>query len=180
MPAMRMLDSGLATYSYNITQFNPVASATDVWMLTGINLLKTKVRWLEVGGTVANAGTIRTQPVALIKRSTATSGGTSTTPTPQKADSGDVNAQAVVTQWTTLPGGLGSSIGQIDSTTFTMTQGATTAVPQDRAVFNYEAVTVKPITLNNASEFLCVNFAAVATVASDRIDFEIWWTESTG
>jgi hypothetical protein len=173
MPSVRLLDCALVTGSYAITQFNPVAAATDVWMLTGLIGKQTKIRWLEVGGTAVAA---RTQPVSLIKRSTATSGGTSTNPTVAIPDnlSGDVPT-GVITQWTTLPGALGTALYTVDATTFSFQTG--TAI-QDRAVFNYEAQSVKPIVLgSSATQYLCVNFTGVATIATDKIDFEVWWTE---
>jgi hypothetical protein len=175
MPSTRMLDSAIATYSYNEVQFAPAAAATDVWQLTGPTGLTGKVRWVEVGGTAA---AVRTQTVSLIKRSAANTGGTSAARTIVKADSADVASFSVMTRWTVNPAGLGAAIGTIDSTTFTLTTGATTPVPQDRAVFNYEAFSLKPIVLNGALEFLCVNFTGVNTVVStDKIDLEIWWTE---
>ena len=174
MPSIRLLDSGLATYNYSTVLFNPVAAATDVWQLSGVLGKTVKVRWIEVGGTCIT--TARQQTVSLIRRSTATAGGTNTTPTPQKADPADGAASAVITQWTTLPGGLGTTIGTVDSTTFSLMLGTSI---QDRAIFNYEQATSKPIVMNQAvQDFLCVNFTGVNTIATDKLDFEIWWTEN--
>ena len=120
-----MLDSALATYSYNEVQFAPAGTATDVWQLTGPTGLTGKIRWIEVGGTAA---AVRTQTVSLIKRSATDTGGTSTARTIVKADSADVASFSVMTRWTVNPAGLGAAIGQVDSTTFTLTTGATTPV----------------------------------------------------
>jgi hypothetical protein len=177
MPSVRMLDSALATYSYAITQFNPVAAATDVWQLAGAAGTLTKIRYVEVGGTVVAA---RTQTVSLIKRSAATTGATNTTPTISKADTGDANPQSVITQWTTLPaGGVGAAIATADTGTFAILIGGTNAVAQDRLFFVYEQLTEKPIVLGGAGtkEYLCINFAGVNTIATDKLDFSIWWTE---
>lgn len=175
MPSIRLLDCNLPTYSYNITQFNPGAAATDIWQLQGVANVKTRIRYIQVGGTAA---AVRTQSVALIKRSATSTAGTSTTPALQKFDSGDANPGAIVTQWSAAAT-PGASIGQVDSTTYTLTTGAT-AIAQDRAIFNYEQTTSKPIILESNAEFLCVNLAGVATVSGDRIDFEIYWTEGVG
>lgn len=174
MPSTRLLDCNLPTYSYAITQFGPGTSNTDVWQLQGVNGVRLRVRWVEVGGVAA---AVRQQQVVLIKRSAGGTGGTSTTPAIQKADSADANAQAILTQWSAV-GTPGATIGTVDSTTFTFTLG-TTAIIQDRAIFNYEQSSVKSVILNSNAEFLCVNLNGT-TVSTDKIDHEIWWTEGVG
>lgn len=179
MPSIRILDSALATFSANAMQFNPVAAATDVWQLEVPALCTAKVRYVEVGGTAVAA---RTQTVSLIRRSTKTSGNTNTTPTISKADSADGAAQSVLRQWTTLPGGgLGTAVATVDSGTFAILIGGTNAVAQDRLIFNYEGMECKPIVLGaqnpSVAENLCVNFTGVNTIATDKLDFSIWWTE---
>lgn len=174
MPSFRILDCGLATYSYAVRAFNPAAAATDIWVLAAVALKQIKPRWIELSGT-AVAG--RAQTVDLIKRSTANLTGTSTTPTPQKADSSDGAASAVITQYTVSPGTLGTVIGTVDAGSLSL---VTANALQDRLTFNYADMTLKPLTLNvlaGSLEFLCVNFAGVATIATDKIDFSIWWTE---
>jgi hypothetical protein len=176
MPSIRLLDSALACYSWAKSQIVGWAAMTDAVQLEGAVGTLTKVRYVEIGGT-ANAA--RTQTVALIKRSTATSGTTNTTPTIAKADSGDAAPQSVLRLWSSLPSvGLGTAIGTPSTKSFNLT---TTGLGQDRAVFaNGREITFKPITLGGGGlkEYLCVNFSGVTTIiTTDLFDIEIWWTE---
>jgi len=181
MPSVRLLDAALATYSYAQNTFAPVAAATDIWQLAGAAGVVTKVRYVMLSGTAA---ALRKQGVSLIKRSTATSGTTSTNPTISKMDTADATPASVITEWTTLPsGGVGTIIAAAANDTFMMGIVATSVLDIDRAIFNYHGQDMKPITLGGSGlkEYLCVNFltgvAAVSTISSDKLDFQILWTE---
>jgi len=174
MPGFTILDSGLATYNIVILTFTPAATATDVLQLGGFGG-STKVRWVSVSGTTTTA---RQQPVGLLRRSAVNTGGTSTLQTPQKADSTDGASQNTVRLWTVNPAGLGTLVGMVDGGTFAVTTGSAI---QDRAIFQYEFQTSKPIVLNGGNDLLSINFqvgtAPIATVAADKFDMDIWWTE---
>jgi|SRR5215469_2724284 len=174
MPGFNLIDSGLATYNFVQIQFQPATNASDVIMIGGFGG-QTKFRYIEVSGT----GTAAQRVANMIRRSTKSTGGASTNPVPSKADSSDQPSQNQVTLWTANPGALGTTVATVDGSTFTMV--ASTAI-QDRAIFQYEYQTSKPITLNGGTaDFLCINMAtaiaAAQTASTDRIDFDVWWTE---
>lgn len=172
MPSFRALDSALATYSYALAGAGIGAAVTDGWQLQGVNLKTVKIRWIMVGGTAAAA---RSQIVQLMRRPTPSTGGAFTNPPGRSADSSDGSvSSAIVTQWTTPPTTLGSPSLILDMQSFAMVVAGSL---QDRAIFNYEQLTLKPLTLNSSSEFLAVNFSFVTTIVTDKIDFEMWWTE---
>lgn len=174
MPSFRALDSALATYNFSSAGFVPAVGATDVWQIQGVNLKTVKFRWIMVGGTAAAA---RTQVVQITRRGSPSTGGTSTSSPPfgRTADSSDApTSGALVTQWTVNPAALGTPAFAMDMQSFALVVAGSL---QDRAIFNYEQLTLKPVTLNSSSEFLTINFANTPTVAADRIDCEIWWTE---
>jgi hypothetical protein len=84
----------------------------------------------------------------------------------------------MVRLWTVNPAGLGANPITVDGGTFSVTTGSAI---QDRAIFQYEFQTSKPIVLNGANDFLSINFQVgttpVATVAADKFDMDMWWTE---
>lgn len=178
MPSIRLLDCALATYSYATIGFSPVASATDIWQLQVPAGCTCKVRWIEIGGTAASA---KTYQVALIRRSTKNTGGTSTTPAIAKADAADGNPQSVVVQWTANPASLGTAVATIDGGSVALVAQAGPAAIQDRALFMYDNPIYKSITLGSQNpsvpENLSINFAGVATAGTEKIDLSMWWTE---
>jgi len=173
MPSVRLLDCALATYAYFATQVNPVASATDWLSLIGVTGKKVQLRWLQIGGTAAAA---RSQPVALIRRSTLNTSGTSSSPTPVPIDSADGAAGATLKLWSANPT-LGTSAGLVDGGSLAL---VVLASLQDRLSFSYEQTTLKDPAVNNSNESLNVNFAQgtpVNTIATDKLDVSMQWTE---
>lgn len=171
MPSIRFMDSGLATYNYSVAGYSgPTGVGVDVWQLQGVNLTTLKVRLVRIGGT---ANSIRQQMVQLIRRITSDTGGAPTTPPIRRADSTDQIADATLSQFTTAPT-PGTGAGVLDQLSFAL---VTAGSLQQKAIFDYTVMSIKPLTLNNANDFLCVGFTNSALVGNDKLDFSIWWTE---
>lgn len=171
MPSFRALDSALQTYNFSQAFITPAVGASDVWQVSGANLKTIKIRWIQLGGTAATA---RSQYVQVTRRGNPSTGGTSTNPVPRSADSTDAVAGAVATAWTANPTTLGTPAFAWDLQSFALVVAGGL---QDRAIFNYEQVTSKPLTLNNSNECMAIYLGITPTVAGDRIDCSIWWTE---
>jgi len=171
MPGARLLDTTLATYSYAVCNQVVAANSTDVIQLQGVNLKSVKVRYIQVGGSMA-AGSPRTQMVQIVRRANPSTVGTPVVvPVP---DSSDPPAAAPLLQFFATAATPGSPAFVIDQLTFGLV--AAGAI-QDRAVFNYEQFTEKGVTLNNSGEYLSIGLAQIPTTGNDRFGFSIWWTE---
>lgn len=170
MPSFRVLDSGLPTYIAAQVAAAPGAGANDIIQIAGANLKIIKIRTILIGGTAAAA---RQQTVGVVRRSSADTGGTPVNLVPRAADSTDAAASAVATFFSAAPT-IGTGVGILDANSFAL---VVSGGLQDRAIFNYEQLTAKAPTLNNSSDFICINLTGVATIATDKIDFSIWWTE---
>jgi len=115
--------------------------------------------------------------VDLIKRSTADTGGTPTTVTPAKMDGSDGVALAQVKEFAAAPSPLGTSIGTILATSFALAPNTVAGGYSTAAVWPMADPTYKPLILNGANEFLCINLAGIATTTADRLDLEAIFTE---
>ena len=97
------------TYSSTIAVLAPAATATDIFTLTGSATRNIKVRRIVVDGIKTATSH---EVVQIIKRSTANTGGTSTTPAAVPHDSTNAAATAVARAYTANPT-LGTAVGTI-------------------------------------------------------------------
>ncbi len=119
---VQLAPSYKATYSATISVV-PASSPTDVFRLSGSSSKTIKVLKIFFGGT-DTGGNPSAQNIFLIKRSSAGSGGTSTTATNVPLDSNNSAATAALKGYTANPT-VGSSVGTIANVMGT-TQGNTT------------------------------------------------------
>jgi hypothetical protein len=157
------------TYCVAVTAVTPAATPTDVVVLPGSASKIVKIRRIIIGGIAGTAGTMI---VNFVRRSTAATGGTATTPTPTKFDSADPAATAVLQQFSANPT-VGTSAGIVYANRIFL--NLTTAL-NDRIVqdFVYGA---EPHVLRGTGEFFAINFAGATVPASGVIDYAIYWTE---
>lgn len=168
--ALATYDNGSlkASYSASTTGLVPVATATDIWEITGSASKTVKITQLWVSGTAATA--INTS-VLLIKRSTANSGGTSSATTFVAHDSTNAAATATGKAYTANPT-TGTAVGTIRSikTFFSLgTAGGTVAT------WDFGIRPAQPIVLRGTSQQLCVNLNG-ATISTGSLDI---WAEIT-
>lgn len=158
------------TYSAAITQLATATTATDIATITGSGTKTIKV--LQVVLT-ATETTSAVRDVFLIKRSTANSGGTSSTITNVPNDSSNAAATATVRSYTANPT-LGTSVGTIRARKTDIS--ATNLVgSSDRVIWDFGFMR-QPVVLRGTGEVLAINLNGV-TWAGSSVNIEIEWIE---
>jgi hypothetical protein len=145
----------------------PAASATDVVTLSG-GTRTVRITRATFSASLASAGV---GSIALIKRSVANAGGTSTTPAAVALDSTNAAATATVRVYTANPSALGTAVGNIGLRAALYNTG--TAQP-DRVSFEFGDQYKQAVVLRGSSELLAFNVAAASPAAAF---YEIEWTE---
>lgn len=170
--------SNLATYSISGTGYPAYATPTDLLIIRGSASKIVRVINMRM--------LVHTTAAALhffqyLKRSTANTGGTSTSPAGIPWDSGDAAATAVLNLYTAAPT-TGTSLGALSSQYLTstvptsvpglaQTAGVSTTIFQ---VTNF----IKPVTLRGVAESFCINYAGAALPAGFAAQWDVTWTES--
>lgn len=164
----------VATYSATIADLSPAASPTDVFTLTGSASKVVRLTKLIVQGSGTNS---LAYDFILLKRSTANTGGTSTTRTAVPHDSSDAAATATARAYTANPT-LGTLIGQI--------RAYKVVIPQSSPLGGASGLSITEVTfgdiskaptLRSTSEVLALNLGAV-TLTGGSISISFEWTES--
>jgi hypothetical protein len=158
------------TYSTGIIGLNVAGAATDIFTITGSATKTIKIKHLSIDGTQTTASNLNVQ---LVKRSTANTGGTSTTLTVASYDSTNAAATAVVRSYTANPT-VGTLVGIIHAEKlFTPT---TTTVGDELSFPSKASENAQDITLRGTSEVLAINLNG-ATVGGSSFNIDITWTE---
>jgi hypothetical protein len=158
-----------ATYSYATASITPAATPTELFNISGATgkVIRIKKIAMDLSSTVS--GKIN---VALIKRSTAASGGTSASGSVNKFDSSDVTASASILSFTGNPTvGTTTSIAEV----FAVPSAANPVpVVRDYSTRNDESMVLR------VGEYLGINGLGSALPNADaRINFTIEWTEES-
>lgn len=158
-------------YSASITGLVPAAAATDIFTLIGSATKTIRVTRIQISGVATAAAAVDVQ---IIKRSTAGSGGTSTSPTMVPNDSLDGAATALAKAFTANPT-VGTIVGLIRSQKITLTTGAG-AIPLVQTLIEFGTNFARAITLRGAAEQIAINWNA-QTVTGNSVNIDIEWTE---
>lgn len=170
--------SAKQTYVISSPIFTPPASATDFWTVTGsgiktVKILRIELNYITTSNTASNA-------FYLIKRSTADSGGTSSTVTAVPLDSSNNAATCTVRTYTANPASLGTSTGQ----TYCFNTGGTVANGNvgnnvtNRLIVLYDHLQVgQPITLRGTGEVLALNNNGQSLANSGTLSVTVFVTE---
>ncbi len=158
-----------ASYSAIVQGLAPAATATDIFNIKGSGTKTVKITQLSISGTAATA---ISPSVQLIVRSTANSGGTSSTPTIVKHDSNNAAATAVVTAYTANPT-LGTTVGAIRSRKVAFPLTGTIGTDGG---WDFGVRPSQPIVLRGTAESVSVNLSS-ATVVTGSIDIWVEFTE---
>ena len=168
------VDGYKASYSAAINGLVTVASATDIFTLTGSATKTIRILHVEVSGiaTTAIDTTVRT-----LVRTTADTGGTSTAPVAVPHDQTNAAATAAVAAYTANP---------------TVNDGTNRIIRAEKVLFNLVAPAagsesgrlmldfgVRPsqaIVLRGVAQQFAINLAGV-TIAGPSVDISIEWTE---
>lgn len=152
-------------------QIVPAANPTDVVEILGAANRLVEITKIIIGGVQTTAGQML---VDLIKRSAANTTGTSTNATKVPHDATDAAASATIKKYTVNPGGLGAAVGSVRSARLPIGKATDLIAPSE---INF-AERGKPVTLNAATESLCLNLGGV-TLTGGTLDVSIEWTETT-
>lgn len=168
------VDGWKATYSASITALAMANTPTDVFTITGSSTKTIRVTRIYLTGIQTTGNT---SSILLIRRSTANSAGTSTTPTIVQNDTNDAAATAVVRAYTVNPT-LGTTVGTM--ATYAMyIPAAQPANANSPFIAPDLFAAVRPaeaIVLRGTTQVLAVNFNST-TVTGNSMNIFIEWTE---
>lgn len=175
----RLVKSGYPTFRAIGTAFTPYATPQDIVSIFGSATRKVILvnLFVSMHSTASALNTLYFK-----KRSTANSGGTPTTMTALKLDSGSAAATAVVTQYGSLPT-MGTEVGNLNA--IIALSAATTGAPNTaaitQAIISGGPVSPGPaafnggIEINGTAEGVTINWAGAALAAGFTIP--IWGVE---
>lgn len=161
------------TFKYVAQDITPVATATDVLVLSGSASKVIRVTKVSVVGT-ATAASIYDNYI--IKRTAANTGGTSTIVTPAQSDSADAAATATLRLYTANPSALGTGIAVEGAKTY-LSAGATPGAAALPHVYTFGTRNDKAIVLRGTGESLAFNFGGQAVPSGANLYLSIEWTE---
>jgi hypothetical protein len=171
----------LPAYSAAKQGLVPVATPTDVFTIIGSASKVVRVLRLEIVVT-STAATGAAIDVLLLRRSTADTGGTSTTTAFIPHDSADPAATAVFTTYTANPGALGTIIGVALRAAKLMPTLATSTATDfplpDRAFWEFGNRPGKGIVLRGVADTLAINLNSVSLAAGASMSIAAEITES--
>lgn len=165
-------NGNLATYSAAAAGFALATLATDVSTIQGSDTKTIKILRIEAAiSTTSGSGGLLT--VSLIKRSTANTGGTTTTLTNVPHDSSSSAGTAVVKNYTVNPTLLGTAVGTVRAT---RTGAFNSGMAPSSLIWDFATRPSEAVVLRGTSEFLCLNLGTVSITGSVAT-FSIEWTE---
>ena len=164
-----------ATFHYVAQDITPVATATDVVVLSGSASKVIRVTKISIVGT-ATAASIYDHYV--IKRTAANTGGTSTSKTAAQSDSTDAAQTATLLLYTANPSALGTGISVEANKTY-LAAGATPGAAALPIVYTFGTRNDKAIVLRGTAESIAINFGGQAVPSGASLYINIEWTEDT-
>ena len=158
------------TYSYQSAALTPVATATDVVTLTGSASKTIRVTKVCVSGVATTAAVY---DVFLIKRTTADTGGTSTTPTPAQHDSNDSAASGTINLYTANPTlGTGVAVGGAH---LVLTDADTPVQHNTPTCWNFGDNADEKIALRGVAQQLAINHGGAAVPTGASMLYTVEW-----
>lgn len=168
------LDGQKSTYNATST-FVAASTATDIFTISGSSSKTIRILRVGISATQTTSSIIN---VNLLKRSTANSGGTSTTLTAVPNDSNNISATATVRSYTANPASLGSSVGNIRNIKLTIPVPAIGGndSSQGELVENFGNHPGQALVLRGTGETFSINLNSTTVTGNS---FSIWleWTE---
>lgn len=166
-----LTQSSNVTYSAAVLGLASAAAATDIFTISGRAGKVVYISKLSISATQTAASEI---DVLLIKRSTADSGGTATTPFQVPNDSATAAGTSVVSAYTANPT-LGTAVGTI-RTNKLFASAVAAASAASILLFDSSTGWQRPIVLRGTAEQLCVNLNG-ATITGGSFDIWVEWVE---
>lgn len=167
----------IATYHAGIVGLVPPASATDFFTIQGSATTVVRVKSIECSGTTTAAASIAVQ---LVRRSTANTTGTSTSPSLVPSDTTDPAGTALVKAYTANPGALGTIVGgPLRAGILTTTTLASSPIEQTPALgWTFGMNNDKEPTLRGVAQTLALNLNGASISAGALLTCDVEWIES--
>jgi len=162
-----------ATFHYVAQDITPVATATDVLVLSGSATKVIRVTKVVIVGT-ATVASIYDHYV--VKRTVANTAGTSTNVTAAKSDSSDDAQTATLALYTANPSAVGTGIAVEANKTY-LSASATPGAAALPSTYTFGTRNDKAIVLRGTSESLAINFGGQAVPSGASLYLSIEWTE---
>jgi hypothetical protein len=154
-----------------IIGFLPIATPTDIWQIFGSGTKTVRVTRLTISGTATAASSVDIQ---VIKRSTANSAGTATTPTIAINDSNDAAATAVVKYYAAGANPtLGTTVANVRSQRLNLGAAGSAGFIE----WTFTTRNTKGLVLRGVAEGLCINWNGAAVPAGTNLCIDVEWTE---
>jgi hypothetical protein len=158
------------TYSYQSATLTPVATATDVVTLTGSASKTIRVTKVCASG-IATAASV--YDIFLIKRTTADTGGTSTTPTPVQHDSNDAAASGTINLYTANPT-LGTGIA-VRGSHMILANASTPAWQVTPTCWQFGDSADEKVALRGVAQQFAINHGGAAVPTGASVMYTIEW-----
>lgn len=170
------LPSYRQTYRVGLS-LTTAASATDFLTIVGSATKTVAVTRAECNGIGSTAAT---PEIFALRRSTANTGGTSTTPAPTTMDTNNAAATAVVRAYTANPGALGTVVGSALNVARMPMPLAATGADLTRTNFINAGYTSQPVVLRGVAQTFALNGNGATLAAGAVVDCLIEWIEYQG
>jgi hypothetical protein len=158
-------------YVASFSSVAPAANATDIITVTGSGTQTIIIKKIEVSGVATVGDKYR---LALLRRSTADSGGTATTSTAVTLDTGQAANTATFNQYSANPT-LGTLVGQPMSNWVVPLSIAGAGVSTNPVVLFEATDTLKGIVLRGTSQQLAINGLGTSIPTGGLLDVNIWF-----
>lgn len=165
------IDGKRETYSAAASAIVVVAAATDVFTIIGSGTKTIRILRVVFSASTS-AGSGIAESITLVKRSTADTGGTSTTPTVVPHDSNNAAGTAVVRSYTANPT-LGTAVGTIRAV---RTAASTAGTAVQEVIWEFGTRPSQAVVLRGTSQQLCVNLGGVS-ITNPVASMSVEWTE---
>lgn len=167
-------NANIATYNVSIKDFDPVALATDILVLTGSATKIVKVTQINISASASNVGRV---DLYAIKRTSANTGGTISHPLIVKYDSLNPSATAVVNLYSANPSTLGTGILFAGTQYIIPGSQGNTWLPNVPLIVEYGTRNNQAITLRGVNESVAISLNGNVIPTGLEMYITIEWTE---
>ena len=162
-----------STYSVTITGITPVATATDVLVVTGSATKTVRITRVEISTAATAAGSIN---LYLYKRTAVNTGGTAAAQSIVLHDSADTAATAAANLYSVNATGLGTGIA-VRTARYSFPAVATSTFAVIPWVQQFGVTSDKTVVLRGVAQSLAVGFAGQVIPAGMVLNVAVEWTE---
>jgi len=171
-----VIENNRPTYAYRAADITPAALATEVLTLVGANGKCIRITKVGVSGSATAAAIL---DLYVRKKTTLSTGGTSTSPTATKYDSLDPNPAGTLLLYSANPSALGTG-SSLEGDKIYLPAQASPAGEPTHWMADWTSVSAESPILRNANESISISFAGQTIPAGTSLYMYIEWTEEAG